>query len=76
MIATSALKLIISRRVMNERTRQGITMEDLAELSGVVLSTIQRLEDPDMSDYTPSLTTLVKVSNALEKSVSWFLEGN
>lgn len=76
MITTSALKLIISRRVMNERTRQGITMEDLAELSGVVPSTIQRLEDPDMSDYTPSLTTLVKVSNALGKSVSWFLEGN
>lgn len=76
MITTSNLKLIIARRVKNARINQGITLEDLAELSGVVVATIQRIEDPDLSDFTPSLTTLVKVANSLNKSVSWILEGN
>jgi transcriptional regulator with XRE-family HTH domain len=57
-------------RLREIRERQGLSLRGLAEVSGVGLATLVRLE---AGDYDPRLSTLHKLSKALRVSVPTLL---
>jgi len=54
----------IAANVVAERERQGMSQEELAEVAGIDIGTLQRLERATQS---PSLRTIVGVAKALRK---------
>lgn len=58
---------MISDKLNDERKRRGLTNQQLAELSGVPLSTITRVLNGETKD--PTITTLTAITTALGVSV-------
>ncbi|MDO4480511.1 MAG: helix-turn-helix transcriptional regulator [Erysipelotrichaceae bacterium] len=55
-------------KIKEAREEKGITQEELSNKSGVSRNLISRLESGDLK--STSTNTLIKIANALEKSVN------
>ncbi len=65
---------IVSRlgeKIKNMRTERGLSLKDLANKSGVSAAAIHKIES---NGITPTITTMMKISDALGKKVSHFIE--
>ena len=65
---------IVSRlgeKIKNMRTERGISLKDLANKSGISAAAIHKIES---NGITPTITTMMKISDALGKQVSHFIE--
>jgi transcriptional regulator with XRE-family HTH domain len=60
----------ISTKVLKERQKRGLTIRQFAKLAGVDPMTILNIEDGDL----PSVRTLLKLAQAVNKEPKWFLE--
>jgi transcriptional regulator with XRE-family HTH domain len=63
-------KKLLGKRIREARLKKDLTQENLAETINVSSFYISRLESGSKS---PSLETLVKISNALEVSIDYLL---
>jgi len=61
----------IGEKIRKLRQEAGLTIQKLAEMSGVSPAGIYKIETNEM---TPSITTLMKIAAALDKKVSYFVE--
>jgi transcriptional regulator with XRE-family HTH domain len=61
----------IGRKIRETRKAAGLSMSALADLSGLSLAAIQKVETNGM---VPTIVSLMKISRALNKSVSFFVE--
>jgi transcriptional regulator with XRE-family HTH domain len=61
-------------RIRKVRHFRGLSQAALATRAGVTEQTINRLEIGEMRD--PRVSTLSKISQALQYSVAFFIEGN
>lgn len=61
----------IGEKIRKLRKRNNLSIQKLAEKSGVSPAGIHKIETSGM---TPTITTLMKIANALEKKVSFFIE--
>lgn len=61
----------IGEKVRGLRKRQGLSIQKLAEISGVSPAGIYKIETNGM---VPTITTLVKLATGLEQRVSYFVE--
>ncbi len=66
--------MTISEKVKEERMRQGITQNELAEMSGVSLRTIQRIENPTPGNSV-RLEALERVDTAFWINTCYRLHG-
>ncbi|MFW6282618.1 MAG: helix-turn-helix transcriptional regulator [Minisyncoccales bacterium] len=57
----------LQKEIIKARIDRGLTQKELADLAGTTQSSISRLESDD--DYNPNLKTLIKISEALNKSL-------
>ena len=64
---TKQLLDTLALRIREKRKAMGLTQEQLAELAGVSTNFLARME---MSDRTPSLSTLSRLANALRVQVA------
>lgn len=65
------LVIDIGRKIRNARIKANISMKALAELSTLSPATIQKIETNHM---VPTIISLMKISQALGKKVSFFVE--
>ncbi len=63
----------IGEKIRKLRKKNNFSIQKLAEKSGVSPAGIHKIETSGM---TPTITTLMKIANALEKKVSFFIEEN
>ncbi len=61
----------MGEKVRKLRKESGLSIQKLAEKSGVSPAGVYKIETNGM---TPTITTLMKLANALEKRVSYFIE--
>lgn len=61
----------IGDKIRKLRKKNNLSIQKLAEKSGVSPAGIHKIETSGM---TPTITTLMKIANALEKKVSFFIE--
>ena len=61
----------IGEKIRKLRKKNNLSIQKLAEKSGVSPAGIHKIETSGM---TPTITTLMKIANALEKKVSFFIE--
>ncbi len=61
----------VGEKVRKLRKESGLSIQKLAEKSGVSPAGVYKIETNGM---TPTITTLMKLANALEKRVSYFIE--
>lgn len=66
------LEVAIGREVRAFRQRQGFTVADLAELTGLSIGMLSKIENGNTS---PSLTTLQTLANALSVPLTAFFRG-
>ncbi|WP_050551806.1 helix-turn-helix domain-containing protein [Clostridium tunisiense] len=64
---------MLGKRIKNAREIKKLTQEKLAEIIGVSTVYISHLE---IGSKTPSLETLIKISNVLEVSIDYLLANN
>lgn len=65
---------IVSRlgeKIKNMRTERGLSLKELANKSGISAAAIHKIES---NGITPTITTMMKISDALGKKVSHFIE--
>ena len=67
-----AINQAIGGRLREERHRLGLTLQDVADRSGLSLGMISKIENAQTS---PSLRTLARLSQALEVPVTTFFRG-
>lgn len=67
-----AINNAIGGRLREERRRLGLTLQDVADRSGLSLGMISKVENTQTS---PSLRTLARLSQALEVPVTTFFRG-
>lgn len=67
-----AINQAISGRLREERRRLGLTLQEVADRSGLSLGMISKIENAQTS---PSLRTLARLSQALEVPVTTFFRG-
>lgn len=67
-----AINQAIGGRLREERRRLGLTLQDVADRSGLSLGMISKIENTQTS---PSLRTLARLSQALEVPVTTFFRG-
>ena len=67
-----AINQVIGGRLREERRRLGLTLQDVANRSGLSLGMISKIENIQTS---PSLRTLARLSQALEVPVTTFFRG-
>lgn len=67
-----AINGAIGSRLREERRRLGLTLQDVADRSGLSLGMISKIENAQTS---PSLRTLARLSQALEVPVTAFFRG-
>lgn len=67
-----AINQAIGGRLREERRRLGLTLQDVADRSGLSLGMISKIENAQTS---PSLRTLARLSQALEVPVTTFFRG-
>jgi len=67
-----AMNQAIGDRLREERRRLGLTLQDVADRSGLSLGMISKIENAQTS---PSLRTLARLSQALEVPVTTFFRG-
>jgi transcriptional regulator with XRE-family HTH domain len=67
-----AINQAIGGRLREERRRLGLTLQDVADRSGLSLGMISKIENAQTS---PSLRTLARLSRALEVPVTTFFRG-
>lgn len=67
-----AISQAIGGRLREERRRLGLTLQDVADRSGLSLGMISKIENAQTS---PSLRTLARLSQALEVPVTTFFRG-
>lgn len=72
---TRQVKLTLSQHVMGMRKDLGICENELGRRCGMPSTTINNVENPDYP-YMPSLSTIIKIANALGVSVVYLLGGN
>jgi transcriptional regulator with XRE-family HTH domain len=63
---------MIATKIVEGRTRKGLSQGDLAKISGVYKSTIQRYE----KGVRPIRKNLEKIAKALGKPIEYFLQEN
>lgn len=73
MIVLNLNKKMLGKRIKHAREEKKLTQEKLAELIGVSTVYISHLE---IGSKTPSLETLIKISNTLEVSIDYLLANN
>jgi transcriptional regulator with XRE-family HTH domain len=61
----------IGGKIFFLRKQKGLSLNQLAERAGVSVTTIHKLERAEM---TPTVTVLMKIADALEEKVGFFLE--
>jgi len=61
----------IGEKIRRLRQEEGLSIQKLAEKSGVSPAGIYKIE---INEMTPSITTLMKIAGALSKKVSYFVE--
>lgn len=66
-------KKLLGKRIKEARNKKGLTQENLAELINVSSFYISRLESGGKS---PSVETLIKLSNTLDVSADYLLSNN
>jgi transcriptional regulator with XRE-family HTH domain len=64
----------IGTRLAGARRRKFLTQEELAQLSGVKVVTISRIEN-DRQTSTPRLSTIRKLAQALDADPAWIMFG-
>jgi transcriptional regulator with XRE-family HTH domain len=62
----------LGEKIKTLRKDMGWSLQDLAEKSGISAAGIHRIES---SGIIPTITTMMKIANALGKKVSFFIEG-
>ncbi|NJR43405.1 MAG: helix-turn-helix transcriptional regulator [Akkermansiaceae bacterium] len=65
---------IVSRlgeKIKNMRTERGLSLKELSHKSGISAAAIHKIES---NGITPTITTMMKISDALGKKVSHFIE--
>jgi transcriptional regulator with XRE-family HTH domain len=67
-----AINQAIGGRLREERRRLGLTLQDVADRSGLSLGMISKIENAQTS---PSLRTLARLSRALEVPITTFFRG-
>lgn len=66
-------KKLLGKRIKQSRENKHLTQEKLAEMIGLSTFYISRLEN---GCKTPSLDTIIKISNTLEVSIDYLLANN
>jgi transcriptional regulator with XRE-family HTH domain len=61
----------IGDKIAHLRKQKNLSLNQLAEKAGVSVTTIHKLE---RSEMTPTVTVLMKIADALEEKVGYFLE--
>jgi transcriptional regulator with XRE-family HTH domain len=61
----------IGPRVRKLRRERGLSLQELATRAGLSAAAIHKIEGNSM---TPTITTLLKLATALNRSVSWFVD--
>lgn len=74
MINQAEVVIRIRQRILLLKQKKGLTTTELSSLSGIHKSTIAHIEDPNY-DFTPSLTTLILLANALDMSLTDLFKG-
>ncbi len=69
--ALDAVVGAIGGKVRQVRQQKGLSMQQLAERSGVSTAAIHKIEHSNM---TPTITTLMKLAAALNRSVAFFVD--
>ncbi len=65
------LEIKIGEKIRSQRKSNGYSIQKLAEISGVSPAGIYKIETNGM---VPTITTLMKLATALERSMSYFVE--
>lgn len=65
-------KCDLAARIKAHRKHRGLTQEQVAEQVGITYSSYVKIENVFQ---TPSLSTLVKISEVLEVSLDWLVFG-
>jgi len=60
--AADAIRVSIARRLIQDRTKAGLTQKELANLAGIRVETLCRIET---GKHTPSMTTIERIERAL-----------
>ncbi len=63
----------LGEKIKTLRTEKGWSLQDLAKRSGISAAGIHRIES---NGIIPTITTMMKISDALGKRVSFFIEEN
>lgn len=63
----------LSARIKAHRKHRGLTQEQAAEQIGITYSSYVKIEN---AFQTPSLSTLVKISEVLDVSLDWLVFGH
>jgi transcriptional regulator with XRE-family HTH domain len=71
-VLEGAMNHAIGVRLRDERRRLGLTLQDIADRSGLSLGMISKIENAQTS---PSLRTLARLSKAIEVPVTAFFRG-
>ena len=66
------VKLEISKKLKFWRGTYNLSQRRLSKISGVSAKTIWRIEDVN-SKFIPSLSTIIRLANALRINFSWLL---
>lgn len=61
----------LGEKIKNMRTERGLSLKELAHKSGISAAAIHKIES---NGITPTITTMMKISDALGKKVSHFIE--
>jgi len=71
---TKEIDHIVSRlgdKIKVLRTEKNLSLKDLSDKSGISAAAIHKIES---NGITPTITTMMKISDALRKKVSYFIE--
>lgn len=71
---TKEIDHIVSRlgeKIKVLRTEKSLSLKDLSDKSGISAAAIHKIES---NGITPTITTMMKISDALRKKVSYFIE--
>lgn len=61
----------LGEKIKHLRTRKNMSLKDLSERSGISAAAIHKIES---NGIIPTITTMMKISDALGKKVSFFIE--
>lgn len=62
----------LGEKIKRRRLEKGWSLKDLSAKSGISAAAIHKIES---NGITPTITTMMKISDALGKEVSYFIEG-